>query len=191
MEGGESYLSLRRIAAGCLSTWRCKRCADLTRAKTIERLQAKMVRVEVGAGGRRNGKRWIKENQGFDATADQEQRIWAEATQPGGPSITISVAAHISHMVDTAEHLATRPWSLVRFERRSLITCDSPVSLIRNPKDDDFYSDVGFATAWGISVPLTRELGLLMSDPMVIIERLDLADPMIQEIRTRTNEWQL
>ena len=58
-------------------------------------------------------------------------------------------------------------------------------SLIRNPKDDDFYSGVGFATAWGITVPLTRKLGLLMSDPMVIIERLDPSDPMIQEIRTR------
>ncbi|MFJ5976749.1 MULTISPECIES: DUF4238 domain-containing protein [Pseudarthrobacter] len=188
MEGGEFPLSEEnRSTVSFYLALQAVRGPD-TR-KTIERLQAKMVRVEVGAGGRRNVRRWIKENLGFDATADQEQRIWDEATQPGGPPITISVAAHISHMIDTADHLAkylaTRPWSLVRFEKRSLITCDSPVSLIRNPKDDDFYSGVGFATAWGITVPLTRKLGLLMSDPMVIIERLDPSDPMIQEIRTR------
>lgn len=156
--------------------------------KTIERLQAKMVRVEVGAGGRKNVKRWIKKNLGFDATEEQAQRIWDEATQPGGPPITIAVLDHIEHMVATAEHLAkylvTRPWLLVRFDRRSLITCDAPVSLIRNPKDEDFWTGVGFGTAWGIAVPITRKLGLLMSDPMVMIERFAVDDPMIQKIRT-------
>ncbi|GAA4195545.1 hypothetical protein GCM10022219_20780 [Microbacterium oryzae] len=155
--------------------------------KTIERLQAKMVRVEVGAGGRANVTRWIKKNLGFDATEEQAQRIWDEATQPGGPPITISTVGHIKHMIDTAEHLAkylvTRPWLLVRFDRRSLITCDAPVSLIRDSSDVDPWEGVGFATAWGISVPITRKLGLLMSDPMVMIERFEAGDPMIQEIR--------
>ena len=155
--------------------------------RTIERLQAKMVRVEVGAGGRANVKRWIKKKLGFDATDEQAQRIWDEATQPGGPPITISVLDHIQHMVDTAERLAkylvTRPWSLVRFDRRSLVTCDSPVSLIPNPKDVNEWEGVGFATAWGISVPITRKLGLLMSDPMIMIERFEPDDPMIQKIR--------
>lgn len=156
--------------------------------KTLERLQAKIVRVEVGAGGQKNVKRWIKKNLGFDATDEQAQRIWDEATQPGGPPITVAVLDHIKHMVATAEHLAkylvTRPWSLIHFDRRSLITCDAPVSLIRNPLDEDYWSGVGFATAWGISVPITRKLGLLMSDPMVMIERLSADDPMIQKIRT-------
>jgi hypothetical protein len=156
--------------------------------KTIERLQAKMVRVEVGARGRKNVRRWIKDNLGSDATEEEAQRIWEEATQPGGPPITISIVDHINHTINTAEHLAkylvTRPWSLVRFDRRSLVTCDAPVSLIRNANDDDSWSGVGFATAWGISVPLTRKLGLLMSDPMVMIERFQANDPMIQRIRT-------
>ena len=156
--------------------------------ETIERLQAKMVRVEVGAGGRANVKRWIKKNLGFNATEEQAQRVWDEATQPGGPPISIAIADHIEHMVETAEHLSkylvTRPWSLVRFDHRSLITCDAPVSLIKNPRDEDYWGGVGFGTAWGISVPITRKLGLLMSDPMVMIERFAADDPMIQKIRT-------
>ncbi len=156
--------------------------------KTIERLQAKMVRVEVGAGGRENVTHWIKKNLGFDANEAQAQRIWDEATQPGGPPITISIIDHIKHMVETAEYLAkylvTRPWSLIRFDRRSLITSDAPVSLIRNPNDDEPWLGVGFATAWGISFPITSKLGLLMSNPMAIVDRFDAGDPMIQEVRT-------
>jgi hypothetical protein len=153
---------------------------------TLEDMQATMVRLEVGAGGRKNVKAWIKNYFGFDATDEQAQRIWEEATQPGGPPITIRTADHIKHLVETAEHLAkslyTRPWSLVRFERRSLITCDAPVSLI--PRDgDEPWQGVGFGTAWGVTIPLTRKLGLLMSDAMVLIEDLDNDDPQIYEVR--------
>lgn len=154
--------------------------------KTIEHLKAKMIRLEVGAGGRENVRRWIKANMGFDATEEQAQRVWDEATQPGGPPITIRTGYHIKHAIDTAEHLTnyllTRPWTIVRFDRRSLITCDAPVGLIRNPRDDSS-PGIGFATAWGITVPLGRKIGLLMSDPMVVIDELNLDDTDIQKMR--------
>lgn len=187
MEGGEFPLPEEdRMSLSYYLALQAVRGPD-TR-KTLERLKAKMVRVEIGTGGRENVTRWIKKNLGFDPSEEQAQRIWDEATQPGGPPITISIVDHIKHIIDTADHLAkylvTRPWSLVRFDRRSLITCDAPVSLIRNANDDDPWSGVGFATAWGISVPITRKLGLLMSDPMVMIERFEAGDPKIQTIRT-------
>lgn len=187
MEGGEFPLRQKdRESLSFYLALQAVRGPDTRR--TMEHLQAKMVRFEVGAGGRANVKHWIKRNLGFDPTEEEEQRIWDEATQPGGPPLTIHVVDHINNMVETAEHLAkylmTRPWSLIRFERRSLITCDAPVSLIRNPRDEDFWAGVGFATAWGISVPLTRKLGLLMSDPMIMVERLEVDDPRIQTIRT-------
>ena len=123
---------------------------------------------------------------GFDATEEQAQRVWDEATQPGGPPITIRTGYHIKHAIDTAEHLTnyllTRPWTIVRFDRRSLITCDAPVGLIRNPRDDSS-PGIGFATAWGITVPLGRKIGLLMSDPMVVIDELNLDDTDIQKMR--------
>ncbi|MFJ6419225.1 DUF4238 domain-containing protein [Paeniglutamicibacter sp. NPDC091659] len=154
--------------------------------KTMEHLHAKMIRVEVGAGGRRNVGGWIKKNYGIDPTPEQEDRIWEEATQPGGPPITFPNQAHIQHMVKTAEELtpfiATRPWILVQFDRRSLITSDAPVSLIRNPGNEP-WEGVGFATAWGITLPITRKLGLLMNDPMVMLEGLKPGDPRVQTRR--------
>jgi hypothetical protein len=155
--------------------------------KTMEHLRAKIVRFEIGASGRRNVGTWVKNNLGIDATPEQEDRIWAEATQPGGPPISFSNLAHIQHMLNTAEKLtpyfASRPWSLVRFERRSLITSDAPVSLIRDPQEDE-WEGVGFMTAWGISFPLTRKIGLLMSDPMVMLEDLEPVNPRVKEIRS-------
>lgn len=154
--------------------------------KTIEHLHAKTARVEVGAGGRRNVKRWIKDNMGFDASDEQANRIWDEATQPGGPPISFPNHIHIQHMVDTSEQLtpyiATRPWTLVRFAQRSLITSDAPISLVRNFEDEP-WQGVGFGTAWAVAFPLTRKLGLLMSDPMAIVKGLSADDPQVQEIR--------
>ena len=54
--------------------------------KTLEDLRAKFVRVEIGDGGRKNVGNWVKKNLGFDPSAEQADRIWAEATQPGGRS---------------------------------------------------------------------------------------------------------
>lgn len=185
MEAGEFPLpEQHRIAFAHYVALQAVRGPD-TRA-TLEHMQATMVRFEVGAGGRKNVKGWIKNYFGFDATDEQAEQIWEQATQPGGPPITIRTADHIKHLTETAEHLAkylfARPWSLIRFERRSLITCDAPVSLI--PHDDDEpWQGVGFGTAWGVTIPLTRKLGLLMSDAMPLVEDLTDDDPKLYEIR--------
>lgn len=154
--------------------------------KTFERLRAEMVRLEVGAGGRRNVEPWVKKNLGFAPTDDQADRIWTDATQRGGPPIAFSNLAHLHHMINMAARItstiAARPWVLVRFGSPSLITSDAPVALIRNPKHEP-WQGVGFETAWGIMFPLTRMLGLLMGDPMVVIERFEPGDPRIQTIR--------
>jgi hypothetical protein len=152
--------------------------------RTTEMIQKNIVRLEVGAGGRNSVKAWIKKNMGFDPTPEQEEHIWSAATQPGGPPISFSNFAHIKHMLELAQamlpYLTARPWAFVRFSNRSLITCDSPVSLIRQLDADDDFGGVGFATAWAISFPLTRKLGLLMSDPMVMIEDFAADDPRIK-----------
>ena len=123
--------------------------------KTAEHLHASMVRLEVGAGGRDNVGKWIRHNYGFEPSPEQEDRIWEEATRPGGPPISFTNLAHIRNTVKTAQevtsYLAVRPWSLVRFNRRSLVTSDAPVSLVRQPNDEP-WEGVGFATAWGLSL---------------------------------------
>ncbi|MCP2030340.1 hypothetical protein L1277_000404 [Okibacterium sp. HSC-33S16] len=153
--------------------------------RTSETMRANIVRIEVGAGGRRNVGAWAKENLGFEPNEEQEERIWQEATQEGGPPIALPNVAHIKHMMHMAEHLTkyvlARPWVMVHFTKRSLITSDAPVSLVRKP-DDDAWMGVGFATAAFITFPLTRRLGLLMGDPMKFVAELGADDPKLQVI---------
>lgn len=154
--------------------------------KTSEHLNAQLIRFEIGAGGRPNVGNWIKKNFGYDPFPEQEDKIWADATQPDGPPITFSNLEHIQHMLDMAKELtpyfARRLWSLVQFERRSLVTSDAPVSLIRDPKDEG-WGGVGYMTAWGIAFPLTRELGLLMNSPTWMLEGQKPDDSGVQDIR--------
>lgn len=154
--------------------------------KTTEHLNAKLIRLEIGAAGRSNVGPWIKRNFGFDPSPEQEDRVWAEATQPDGPPISFSNRDHIQYMLDMAEELtpyfACRQWSLVRFERRALFTSDAPVSLIRDPEDGG-WGGVGYMTAQAITFPLTRELGLLMNSPIWMLEGHKPDDSRVQDIR--------
>ncbi|WP_395640355.1 DUF4238 domain-containing protein [Pseudolysinimonas sp.] len=138
--------------------------------RNMEHIAAQMTRLEIGHGGRDGVKAWAKSRRGVDISDELAEKLWDQATQPGGPPIQVTALAHIQQMLELAKELlkytSGRPWTLVRFDRRSLITSDTPVSLVARPDHDPAYG-VGFMTAWGITYPLTRKLGLLMSDPSV------------------------
>jgi hypothetical protein len=154
--------------------------------RTIEMVQSQITRLEIGVGGRKNVRRWIVENMGFEPTEEQESNVWAEATQPGGPPVTFTNLVHINQLMDMATKmmplLASRPWILVRFSDQSLITCDSPVTLIADARQGPGYG-VGFATAWGVCVPLSRHIGLLMGDPSVMNDLFSSDDPTIDLLK--------
>ena len=141
--------------------------------RTMQYLAAQMTQLEIQVNGRENVQQWIRQRYGVEVDDDEAEVVWQEATQPGGPPITISPEAHIAHLVETAAELLPfilgRPWSLVRFQRRSLLTCDAPVGLVSRPGSDP-WQGVGFMTALAITFPLTRRLGLLMSDSMPLAE---------------------
>lgn len=141
--------------------------------RTMGYLAASMTRLEVQVTGRGNIQQWVRQRYGVEVDDDEAEEVWQEATQPGGPPITVSPEEHIAHLVQTAAELLPmilgRPWSLVRFQRRSLITSDSPVGLVPHPGDEP-WQGVGFMTALAITFPLTRRLGLLMGDIRQLVE---------------------
>lgn len=143
--------------------------------RNMEAFARQVVRMEIGYGGRAGVKAWAKKNLGIDADDAMAERLWEQAMHPDGPPIKVSQAEHIEQTMDLAEHilgyLSGRPWSLVRFTKRSLILSDVPVGLVRDADDDGYLPGVGVANAWGITFPLTRKLGLLMSDPTFFMER--------------------
>lgn len=147
--------------------------------RNMEYVAAQMTRLEIGYGGRVGVKGWFKRNRGVSVTDEQAEALWQQATRPGGPPISMAPAAHVQQIVDFSQHLLPyflgRPWILVRFEKRTLITCDVPIGLVPRPEDAP-ESGVGFMTAWGMTFPLSRKVGLLMSDPMIIADVVSMAD---------------
>lgn len=141
--------------------------------RNMAHVAAQMIRLEIGYGGRAGVKKWVKRNHGISVTDEQAEELWQQATQPEGPPIRIPAIAHIEQIGKLVEELlpyiSGRPWTLIRFDKRSLITSDTPVGLVPRPNAEP-WSGVGFMTAWGITYPLTRKLGLLLSDPMVFID---------------------
>lgn len=137
--------------------------------RNMEYLSAQTTRMEIGYGGKSGVKAWVKRNHDLDISTFQAEQLWEHATQPGGPPIRLNPIAHIKSMVNQSQtltpYISGRPWTLVRFKTRSLITSDTPVSLVPQPEAEP-WEGVGFMTAWGVTYPLTRKLGLLMNDPM-------------------------
>ncbi|MEC4763826.1 DUF4238 domain-containing protein [Mycobacterium sherrisii] len=135
--------------------------------RTMGYLAATMTQLEVQVTGRENIQQWVKDRYGVEVDDDEAQEVWEQATQPGGPPITVAPQEHIAQLVHSAENILPfivgRPWTLVRFRRRSLVTSDLPVALLPHP-DDDPSRGVGFLTALNITFPLTRRLGLMMGD---------------------------
>lgn len=158
-----------RTALGYFVALQAVRGPDVRRSMAAT--TAQIARLEVGYGGRANVKDWVQRKFGRAVSDEQAERVWDEVMQQGGAAVTVSALTHIKQMILTAEQLLPyitgRPWGLHQFDRRSLVLSDTPVGLLPHADDgDDFGSGAGFKTAWGITVPLTRKVGLLMSDPL-------------------------
>lgn len=138
----------------------------------MDHAAAMMLRLQVGAGGKEVLRRQLEGTHG-SVTDEQLEDVWAILTDRDGPPIELSVAGHVGHMIELSEelvkYLVGRPWVLVKFGRRSLLTSDDPVGLVDDPDDEPFMG-VGFMTARGITFPLTRKLGLLMANLELLIE---------------------
>ena len=147
--------------------------------RNMEHIRAQTARLEIGYGGRASVKDWVKRNRGVEVTDEEAELVWEQATQPGGPPIRVAPQVHILQIAQMNEELTKyicgRPWTLFEFDRRSLITSDTPVGLVPHPPgedESDVERGVGYMTAWGITFPLTRKLGLVMSDPMAFDGRV-------------------
>ncbi|MGN9912707.1 DUF4238 domain-containing protein [Phytohabitans sp. LJ34] len=143
----------------------------------MEQIVAATTRIELGVGGRDSVFAYAKDKLGREITEEEADRLWADVTQPGGPPIRLSSLGHIEQLLrvlpEILPYFLGRPWVLVRFQRRRLCTCDTPIALIPHA-DRSPGSGVGLLTAWGITFPLSRDVGLLMADPSPLFGHITL-----------------
>jgi hypothetical protein len=128
-------------------------------------MQAQMIRLVVGVSGKEALRELISHAEGRDVDDVELDAEWADLTKPSGPDLIPDPVQHLRMLVDlwapTIKQMMARIWTLVRFQRRCLITSDHPVSLAvgqNYPK----YRGVGLVTAEAFVLPLSRRVGLMM-----------------------------
>lgn len=146
--------------------------------RQMEQIMAAMTKLKLSLGGRASVFGYARERLGRDITDEEADQIWADVTSEDGPPIQLSARGHIKQLLRVLPkvfpYFIGRPWVLIRFERRKLCTCDTPLALIPHGKNP-LEIGTGLITAWGYTFPLSRDIGLLMADPSPIIGHVKLA----------------
>ncbi|MGX5769757.1 DUF4238 domain-containing protein [Microbacterium trichothecenolyticum] len=109
---------------------------------------------------------------GEQLTAEDAARQLEELRAAGAIDVTVSAASHIGQigylLPRLIRYITGRPWTLIRFARRGLITSDAPVSLVPDPSMPA-HMRMGLMTARGFTFPLNRHTALVMSSPAPFI----------------------
>ena len=146
--------------------------------RSMEQISAIATQVEIGVGGRKSVESWAAAKRGVNLTSEQADRLWAAAIQPGGPPMKLTARAHIEQinvaLPQILKYFRGRPWRLVRFSRRSLLTGDTPVAVLPDPRAPG--EPVGLLATPGITFPLTRKVGLVLGSAEPYIERVPVED---------------
>lgn len=124
-----------------------------------------LFKLTVALGGKEQIRRAIEHSEARPATEDEVEQSWSTLTNFDDYQVTPGNGLHLHALGDllkpTTAQFYDRSWQIVRFSRKSLITCDAPVVLVRDPLSDPSRG-VGLGTAGGVLVPLDRRVGLLM-----------------------------
>lgn len=134
--------------------------------RDLSYVMRQILRVQVGTAGKKRFQARLENMMGTAAAEEHLDTLWEQATSPEGPPVELSAAGHISQLPDLVAAvtplLEQRVWGLFRFGDLSLITSDTPVVLHSDPANE-ITESLGFGTAHMVSYPLSRKVGLLMS----------------------------
>ncbi|MGW5139271.1 DUF4238 domain-containing protein [Nocardia beijingensis] len=161
------------------------------RRRFLSQMNWAVNRLQVGAVGRAKLVDWFASEQGIEITEADADDIWATFSASSEPTISASSILHIGQIIDsvpdTLRFYTARPWALIRFKRKNLLSCDTPVALIPRPGTPP-HVGTGLMTAYAIVLALSRNVGLVMADlrPLaennvdperVIAGELDVVEP--------------
>jgi hypothetical protein len=128
--------------------------------------KALMLRLQVGMGGIAYLHHAISQAVGREVPMDVAERVWEDVHRVGGPTVQVSSEEHIATITsaagDSTVYLASQPWQRVRFDRRTLITNDSPVGLLPSSDHPPFLG-IGLKNAGAITIALDRRTILMIN----------------------------
>ncbi len=161
----------------------------------MQNTAAQIARMDISLNGKQRMAHELAEYTGAELTDELIDQLWEQATRVEGPPLTVDPGQHIELIVDSLPdvywYFAARPWSLIRFERQKLLTCDTPVVLVPRA-NKSAWEGVGLLTAWALAIPLSRDTALLMTDPSRLAEHVTrdfVASGALDDIETPSAAW--
>ena len=126
-----------------------------------------MLKLQIAAGGKPAMRENLRELHGREPTDAEVDEAWADASDFDNWRLPLHPNAHIKLIGEmlpgTVSQFFARGWTITRFERKTLLTSDSPIYLAPHP-DQPAGMGTGLVTAGGILMTLDRRTALLMND---------------------------
>jgi hypothetical protein len=123
---------------------------------------AEFIRLIVGVSGKAALRGHIEAAEGRSISDEELDLEWRDLTKPGGPTLRANPVEHIRTIMELlpgfAAYLRDSHWTLHKFRRRALVTCDHPVSMARANREP--WEGIGLATADVFCISLSRHVGL-------------------------------
>jgi hypothetical protein len=125
-------------------------------------------KVLIAMGGKPEIRRRLEEDAQEPVSDEKVEALWQELTDFDGYYAEMSVNDHMAAMgqsMKTAyEVFMARSWGLIKFDRRTLLVPDHPVTLVRGEKIPSFRG-VGVGNAAAVLVPIDRHAAIMMASP--------------------------
>ncbi|WP_406305055.1 DUF4238 domain-containing protein [Streptomyces sp. NBC_00885] len=150
-----------------LAEWIAAQHARIPAARTAHNEMADHLgKVLIAMGGKPEIRRHLEEDATGPVSDEEVEALWAEVTDFDSYSAEMSVNDHVLSMgqsMKTAyEVFMARSWGLIKFERRTLLIPDHPVTLVRD-EDMPSWSGVGIGNAAVILMPIDRRAAIMMA----------------------------
>ncbi|MBD0746175.1 DUF4238 domain-containing protein [Streptomyces sp. CBMA152] len=152
-----------------LAEWMAAQNARIPAARKAHNEMADHLgKVVIAMGGKPEIRRRLEETSTEPVSDEQVDALWDELTDFDSYYAEMSVNDHMASMgqsmVTAYEVFMARSWGLIRFERRTLLIPDHPVTLVR-ADDMPSFLGVGIGNAAAILMPIDRRAAIIMASP--------------------------
>lgn len=152
-----------------LGEWVAAQTARIPAARQANNeIADQLLKIQIAAGGKPEVRRRMEAQREGPVSEEEVEAAWVELTDFSSYYVELPVNDHLLSMAEAMttayEWIMARSWNLCRFERKTLLLSDHPVTLLRD-ETGPAWSGVGLANAAAIMVPIDRRAAIIMTAP--------------------------
>ncbi|WP_424570820.1 DUF4238 domain-containing protein [Streptomyces sp. CH-036] len=162
----EGYWPLRGVDREYMAYWVATQHLRVpAKRQAANEMADHIVKIMAAVSGKPHLRQRMEEEAGGPVSEEEVDRAWGQVIDFDGYAVEPDSVHHLDMMwgliPQVAQLLMQRTWVLARFTRKTLITSDHPVVLVRSESAPPWMGQ-GVADAPIMYVPLDRRVGLIM-----------------------------